>query len=301
MPRPTIGLVGIGTIGGAIGDRLSSAGYAVVGYDRDDDRLAAFAAGGGEPADGVAAVAAAADIVLTSLPTPAAARSVYLGDDGIAAAEAAPIAIDLSTVGPDTSTAIASTLPADRFLEAPISGGVEMARAGTLTLMVGGPEALVERESVAELLATIAADVVHTGPVGAGQTVKLVHNQIAIGTRLVFLEAAGVALRQGVDWDALLEVVSSPASMAASRVFEVVMPMVLDREFDPGFSVELSRKDMGLVLELADESGAPVFLASLVYQLHRQAEARDLGDRNVSAMIELFEEGADGRVAWSDG
>lgn len=285
----TIGVVGLGRMGGGMARHLVDDGWTVFGYDLDGDALAAAADYGVAPAESSADLAGRVDVVITSLPTPDSVEAAYLGDDGIAAgAGEGLVALEMSTIAPHTTESIVAAAPGLSFLDAPVSGGPERAREGTLTVMVGGDRPVFEDDRVQAALDAVGANVYHLGDVGAGHTTKLLNNQIGAGVRMAFLEAAAVAAVRDVDWEAFMQVVRH--SSGSSYQFRKKMPRILNRDFEPGFELETSRKDIRLALEMADSEDVPTFVTSVVYELYKRAMAEGLGDEDTAALVKLFED-----------
>jgi 3-hydroxyisobutyrate dehydrogenase-like beta-hydroxyacid dehydrogenase len=283
----TIGVVGLGHMGGAMAQNLVESGYETVGHDVDANALEAVVEDGVTPAESTAAVAARADILITSLPTPPIAEAVYLGDDGVAeGATEDLVALEMSTISPDTTRSIAEESELE-LLDAPVSGGPEKARSGELTVMVGGERETYERGDVQGILETLGEDVYHLGDLGAGHTTKLLNNQIGSAVRAASLEAAAVAAVQGVDWEAFMQVVRH--SSGSSYQFRKRMPRVLGRDFNPGFSTSNTRKDVRLALDMADAVDAPTPITSTVHELYKRAEGEGLGEEDSISIVKLFE------------
>lgn len=282
-----IGVVGLGHMGGAMARHLVDSGYETVGFDLSADALAAAVESGVTPAESTADAAARADVLVTSLPTPPIVEAVYLGENGVAAGAAEDlVALEMSTISPDTTRSIAADSGL-ALLDAPVSGGPEKARSGELTVMVGGERETYEREDVREVLETLGEDVYHLGDLGAGHTTKLLNNQIGSAVRAVSLEAAAVAAVQGVDWEPFMQVVRH--SSGSSYQFRKRMPRVLGRDFEPGFSTSNTRKDVRLALDMADAVDAPTPITSTVHELYKRAEGEGLGEEDSISIVKLFE------------
>ncbi|MFB6069445.1 MAG: NAD(P)-dependent oxidoreductase [Halanaeroarchaeum sp.] len=286
-PDNTVGVVGLGQMGGRMARHLIDGGWTVVGYDLDETALATAEEYGVDPAASAAALAGRVDVVVTSLPDPDAVESAYLGEAGIAAgAHDDLVALEASTSSPETTVTIDESTDVD-LLDAPVSGGTEGARDGSLTVMVGGDEGTFEREDVQAVLHALGADVYHLGDLGAGHTTKLLNNQIGSAVRAATLEAAAVAAVEGVDWKPFLEVVRH--SSGSSYMFRKRMPRVLNREFEPGFSMANTRKDARLAMEMADAVDAPTPITNVVHHLYKRADAEGLSDEDNAAVVKLFE------------
>jgi 3-hydroxyisobutyrate dehydrogenase len=281
-----IAFVGLGTMGLPIARHLRAAGHELVVCDVVRERAAAL---GSLVAETPAAAAAGADVVLASLPSPAAVEEVFLGPDGVRAG-AAPgtLAVDLSTSPPALARRLAAELAGLDVLDAPVSGGPIGAEAGTLTVMVGGDEGAFARAE--PVLAPFGRLILHVGSHGAGQTAKLCNN-LAAGTTMAGLaEACAIAQREGLDAAVLYELMC--ASTGDSRVLRTRFPLAgaadahpSDRGFAPLFTVDLIAKDLELALELAARDGADVRAAAAALDAFRAAQARGLGDLDYSAVF----------------
>jgi 3-hydroxyisobutyrate dehydrogenase-like beta-hydroxyacid dehydrogenase len=283
------GIVGLGTMGSAIASHLIDDGWTVIGYDQDRDALTSAVSRGVTAAETPAAVASRVDIVLTSLPTPEAIETVYTGTDGIASgADEGLVALEMSTNDPDTTRSIAADADGVTLLDAPVSGGPERAEDGTLTLMVGGDRATFDSDRVQTVLDSLAEDIYYLGSLGAGHTTKLLNNQIGACVRAISLEAAAVAAVQDLDMETFMRVIRH--SSGSSYQFRKRVPRAANRDFDPGFTNEMTRKDVRLALDMADSTDAPTFITSTVYELYKRAVAEGLGSEDSAAVIKLYEE-----------
>lgn len=231
----SIGVVGLGRMGSGIAARLAEADFDVVGYDLDETARANAADVGVDVRSTAAAVATGCDIVVTSLPTPGAVRAAYTASDGLLSSGASFVAVEMSTIDPDTTLAIAEQA-ADAgitFVDAPVSGGPKDATRGTLTVLIGGPASVIESEPVTRLLTTIADTRHHVGDVGAGHTAKLVNNVMSMGNLLVTMEAVSLGVRRGLDGELLLDALANAGG--SSNQFRKRLPRVLNRNFEAGF------------------------------------------------------------------
>ena len=274
----TIGVVGLGNIGGAIAANLVADGHRVVVADTDEARVAAVA--GAEPGD-VAAVAAAAEITVTSLPTPDVVAAV--ADAWAAAAPTGAILLDLSTSSPEGNRALAARLAATghRFVEAPVTGGAVGARKRTLVFMVGGDD-----EPVAccrPLLDQLGRATFHLGPVGAGTTMKLVNSLLAFACTWASLEGLSLAAAAGLDLRTAVEVVRTGG--ASNFFIDRAVDGIDTRGRPPQFVLALAAKDARLVEEAAGAAGIPAPVAAAVRGVLDDALARGLGDRDWSDLV----------------
>lgn len=283
-----LGFVGLGNMGGPMAANLLKAGHRLVVFDVSGPAQHRAVEAGAEGVDGPRAVAEAADMVMTSLPTPAVVESVYLGPDGLLeGARAGQLFVDLSSITPSLARMLAERA-GERgaiFLDAPVSGGTTGAAAGTLAIMVGGgAEAFQRAEPV---LKALGDRVFHVGPVGAGSTIKIL-NQLLMGVNsMAVLEMLSLAQRSGIDLALVKEVVS--ASSGFSRAFQFRFPKAVERDFTPGFAIDLMAKDLRLGRDMAKELGAQLPVASLVLSMYEQASQLGLGQLDVTAAIALYE------------
>jgi 2-hydroxy-3-oxopropionate reductase len=284
----TVGFIGLGIMGGPMAANLVKAGFEVVGHNRSPDPVRRLVDAGGRGAASVAEAVASADVVVTMVPDSSDVEAVALGADGVyASARPGTLHVDMSTIRPDVARRLAEAGRERglRVLDAPVSGGEQGAREGTLSVMVGGEPADVA--DARPVLDAVGGTVVHVGPAGAGQTVKAANQLIVGGTlelvaeALVFLEASGV------DTGAAVEVLAG--GLAGSAVLDRKAPAMLARDFTPGFRVELHHKDMGIVTAAAREAGVVIPLGAVVAQLLASLRAQGDGGLDHGALLTLVE------------
>lgn len=290
MPdKPRIGIVGLGNMGGGMARQLVDGGWTVYGCDLDDQLLDEARDYGINPVESPSELAKEVAIVGTSLPGPAAVKAVYLGNDGLdAGADGDLIALEMSTIDPGTTETTADSTENLTLIGSPVSGGPERAREGTLTLMLGGDMTVIEQPLVQDAIESLSENAYHLGGVGAGHTTKLLNNQIGAGVRAAVLEAAAIAAVQDVDWEAFMQVVRH--SSGSSYQFRKKMPRALNRDFEPGFDIETSEKDIRLALEMANGVGANTPVTNEVYELYKRAIGKGIGDEDTTALVKLFED-----------
>jgi 3-hydroxyisobutyrate dehydrogenase-like beta-hydroxyacid dehydrogenase len=295
VTTPAIGFVGLGAMGGAMASYLVTRGYAVAGYDVSVERVEAAALAGVTRAASPGEAARAADVVLSSLPSPAAVREAYLGSGGIVAAARPGTALaDLSTVDPETWKDVARAA-AERglsCLNAPVSGGPVEAGSGRLVFLVGGDAEVLER--CRPIFATLGSEIHHVGPLGSAQVVKIVNNVMTMGNVAVAAEAMVLGVKAGLDPQRLFDILST--SGGRSHHFLKRFPNVLAGDFAPRFSIALSRKDLGLAARLAESLGVPMLTTAVVRQVYEAAAAAGLDGQDMAAVTELFERWAGVRV-----
>lgn len=280
-------VVGLGNIGGAVLANLVEKGHDVIGHDPDPGARERAAAAGARVSDTFADAVAHAGVTITSLPDAAAVRSVWLGEQGLAAvATPGSYVLELSTIDPDTMREVATpaTYAGQRVLDCAVSGGPAEARKGTLSLIVGADE--TDLADATALLDDIGS-VSHTGPVGTGKIVKLVNNLMSMGNVLVAAEAFAVGLAAGMDPQRLYDVLS--ASGGRSHHFTKRFPKALADDFSPGFTMRLGEKDLGLGLDLARRVGVPAPSAATARQMYGVALAEGFADDDIVALLRMYQ------------
>ena len=283
-----IGFIGLGIMGRPMARNLLKAGFQVTAYNRSEGPRAEVAAAGARIAASPAEAARDAEVVVTIVTDSPDVEAVCFGTGGIVAG-AAPgtVVVDMSTISPAVTRRIGAQLAEQGIgmLDAPVSGGDTGAIAGTLSIMVGGEAAHLERARPA--LEAMGRRIVHCGPLGAGQTVKLC-NQIAVTlTNLAACEALMFAQKNGVDAAKAIEALSGGA--ANSWQLSNLGPRMLKRDFAPGFKVRLQRKDLRLALESAGQEDIALPGLALVSQLFAAVESAGLGEEGTQALITALE------------
>jgi 3-hydroxyisobutyrate dehydrogenase-like beta-hydroxyacid dehydrogenase len=294
---PTLGFVGLGVMGAPMVRRLLAAGHRVLAHDTNPAALAAAASGGAEARGSAAAVAAEADVVLVSLPTPAVVKAVALGPGGLAEGRAMRVYVDLSTTGARVAKEVAEGLAPRGVaaLDAPVSGGVAGAEAGTLSVMAAGDPAAFAR--VRPVLETIGSNTVFVGEaVGQGQTLKLVNNLLAATTWAAGCEALAMGAKAGLDPDLMLRVLNASSGRSFPTERFAAGP-VLSRRFDFGFRMELMVKDMRLALEEAEALGLVMPTCGAARVLYGLAVAQHGPDADVTELVRVTEGWAGVEVA----
>ena len=282
------GFVGLGKMGRPMTQRLLAAGHTVHVYNRSRGAVDALAKEGAAPVDSAGQVAERAEIVMTALPTPDSVEAVFT--EMAARARPGQVYIDHSTVSPGLNRWCAEQLKsrgAD-FLDAPVSGGPAGAQAGTLTVMVGGEQAVFDR--ALPVLQAFGKNIRLCGPIGAGQVVKLI-NQLLVGIHTsAIAEAAVFGARFGADPQIVLDLIGS--SFGGSTMMTRNLPRFISRDFSPATPVGLILKDLGLIHDEARNGGIPLLLGALAEQRFSEARARGMGDEDMAALVKLWEEPA---------
>jgi 3-hydroxyisobutyrate dehydrogenase-like beta-hydroxyacid dehydrogenase len=288
MSTQTIGFVGLGAMGGAMAGHLVKNGYAVTGFDVSAERAEAAARAGVTRAASPAEAVQSVDVVMSSLPNPAAVRAAYLGPDGVLSkVRGGAVLVDLSTIDPDTWKEVArvATPKGLDCLDAPVSGGPAEAGSGKLVFIVGGEARVLER--CRPIFATLGTEIHHVGPLGSALVVKIVNNVMSMGNVAIAAEAMVLGVKAGMDPQRLFDILST--SGGRSHHFLKRFPNVLAGDFDPRFSIALSRKDLGLAARMAESLGVPMLTLSIVRQVYEAAGAAGLDGQDMAAVTELFE------------
>ena len=278
-----IGLIGLGNMGQPMAANILKAGYPLTIHDLRRDRGEPLETAGAQWADTPEAVAARSDVVLTSLPSPQAVEAVVLGEDGVfAGLRVGSTYIDTSTNAPATMRHIAEAGDSKglRVLEAPVSGGVVGARDGTLTVFVGGNEG--DLEPVRPVLQSIGTIVVHMGPVGAGNTVKLVNNVMSLTNFIGACEGMALGVKGGIDAKTLLEVIRP--SMGHSIKFERCMEALLAGE-PFGSVIDLQVKDLRLAVALGEEGGVPLVVSTRIEEIFARFSQEGRGQQDITEVL----------------
>lgn len=286
-----IGFIGLGTMGGPMAGRLIEAGYRLKVHNRTRRREEELAALGAERADSPAACAEGCDVVFTMVADTPDVEAVVLGEAGAAGSMARGSAlIDMSTIAPAATREIAAALSERgvNMLDAPVSGGSEGAERGTLSIMVGGESAVLER--LRPLLSVLGSTITHVGPNGAGQVAKAVNQVIIAGTYAAVAEGMALAQAAEIDVDATLAAVGGGA--AGSWVLANRARNMLDGRYPLGFRTRLHRKDLGIALEAGREAGVSMPVAAYVEQLETSLIKRGFGDEDVSNIARVVRQQA---------
>lgn len=286
----TVGFIGLGNMGGPMcRNILANSGCPVTVYDLKAEAVERCTAAGAAAADSVAALAARADVILTSLPHPRDVEQVVLGDGGVAEhLKPGAVYVDLSTNSPLVARKVAAALEARgaSMLDAPVSGGVVAAQRGTLTIMAGGPRPTFEAQL--PLLESFGEHIVHCGDIGTGCVAKIVNNLIAFCTAAAAAEGLMLGVTAGMDFGVLNQVIRS--SSGNSLMYRAVARSAGSGDWSPSFALDLAYKDLHLALELADELGVPLMLGPAVHNLMRMARGLGYGGNDATAMLRVYED-----------
>jgi 3-hydroxyisobutyrate dehydrogenase len=274
---------------------VARAGFEVSAWNRTPGRAAELGELGVRLAASPAEVGAASEVVVTIVSDTPDVEAVLFGEAGVAAgATPGSIVVDMSTIAPSATRDFASRLAVRgvRMLDAPVSGGSEGAKKGSLSIFVGGDPADLER--VRPVLASMGTTITHVGPIGAGQAVKAVNQVILAGAYLGVAEGIVLAIKAGLDVDQVVAALSGGA--AQSWVLANRSGRMQDNDYPLGFKVALHRKDLGIALQLARETGTALPISALCEQIEAGLIGKGHGDDDVSAVARAIRElsGLDG-------
>jgi len=286
--QSSVGVIGLGAMGGGMAQSVRRAGFVPYVFDVRADVAKVFANDGGTACASLAELGKHCDVVVSVVVNAAQTESVLFGQDGCAASmKPGSVFIMCSTVDPNWSVALEARLAAlgILYIDAPISGGAAKAASGQMTMMTAGkPEAYAMAEPI---LNAMAAKVYKLGDsAGAGSKVKII-NQLLAGVHIAAAaEAMALGLREGVDPDALYEVITKSAGN--SWMFENRMAHVLAADYTPLSAVDIFVKDLGIVLDMARATKFPLPLSSTAHQMFMQASTAGFAKEDDSAVIKIF-------------
>ena len=290
MSNERIGFVGLGMMGLPMAKNLVEAGYTVTVFDLDTGAIEEAQGFGASPASTGAEVAAQSDIIITMVPDSPHVEAAIAGNGGIIEGiRAESVVIEMSTILPETGKRMAELLAekgAD-FVDAPVTGGVAGAEAGSMSILVGGDAEAFER--TLPVLSILGGDITHMGPVGAGHTTKIANQLIGVATLAGLSEAFVLAKKSGLDMQTFYDAVKNGAGR--SWALETLGPKILKGDFSPGFMVKHMQKDLRLAGQLADDTGTSIPTTSLIAQLYHavQAESPEAINQGHQALIQAIE------------
>jgi 3-hydroxyisobutyrate dehydrogenase len=278
-----VAVVGLGTMGGAMAANIARAGFPLSVWNRTAGKAGPLLELGATEALTPAAAAEQSDIVLVCVSDTPDVEAVLFGDDGVlAGARSGQLVIDTSTISPGATRGFADRLAEAgvAFVDAPVSGGSEGAQKGTLSIFVGGEGDAVQRAR--PVLEAIGKTITHVGPVGSGQAVKAVNQVILAGTYLGVAEGIVLAIKAGLDVEQVVEALSGGA--AQSWVLANRSGRMIANDYPLGFKVALHRKDLGIALELARDTGTVLPVSALCDQIEAGLIGGGHADDDMSAL-----------------
>jgi 2-hydroxy-3-oxopropionate reductase len=289
MDRPIIGFIGLGIMGKPMARNLIKAGYPLIVHNRSRAAVNDLTKEGAQAATDAKEVAGRTEIIITMLPDSSDVDLVCAGENGIfSALKSGTLLIDMSTISP----AVACKLAGDAqrrgcdMLDAPVSGGEAGAISASLSIMIGGEAAAVERAM--PIFESLGKNIVHVGRAGAGQVTKAA-NQMVVGTTIAIVsEALVLAAKAGVDPVKVRQALLG--GFAQSKILEAHGQKMLEHNFKPGFRIRLHEKDMKIALGAGFEYGVPLMVTGQVAQMMSAMKSMGHGDLDHSGLVKLIEQ-----------
>lgn len=284
-----VGFIGLGLMGTPMSKNLIRSGYKVTVWNRTKQRMDELAEAGAAIGSSPADVASNSEVIVTIVSDSDDVSEVILGKEGVIdGVRSDSVVIDMSTISPSVTREITTNLQAKNvhMLDAPVSGGVNGAEAGTLSIMVGGDKDAFNQ--CVPILEAMGSNITHCGSNGMGQVTKLANQIVGLGTLAAMCEGLVFAAKAGSDLQAVLKALSGGA--AGSWMVDNLGQKILDGDFIPGFMVDLAQKDLRLVLESASEMDTPLFTTPTVNQIFRSAQQANNGQDGIQAYIKTLED-----------
>ena len=290
MSKERIGFIGLGMMGLPMARNLIEDGYQVTVFDLDEESMDKAKESGASTSVSASETASKSDIVITMVPDSQHVEAAITGPSGIIeGVKKGSVVIDMSTIDPEIGKKMAGLLEGKgvNFIDAPVTGGVGGAEAGTLSILVGGNAEIFER--TLPVLNVLGGDVSHMGPVGSGHTTKIANQLIGVATLAGMAEAFVLAKKSGLDMQTFFDAVKNGAGR--SWALETLGPKILAGDFEPGFMVKHMQKDLRLANQLADDTGTSLPTSTLIAQLYRsiQAESPESTSQGHQALVQAIE------------
>lgn len=290
-----IGFIGLGIMGKPMVKNLLSAGHEVVAYDLIKENVDEVVRAGAKAGTSAKSIAGECELIITMLPNSPHVKEVIMGENGIlAGAGEGTVIVDMSSISPGASQEIYKVCRQQgvKMLDAPVSGGEPKAVDGTLSIMVGGEKEVFD--SVFDILMIMGASVVYCGDTGAGNTTKLA-NQIIVALNIAAVsEAFMLAKKAAVDPQLVFDAIKG--GLAGSTVMNAKVPMILNRDFEPGFKIDLHIKDLNNALETGHQVGAPLPMTAAVMEMLQVLSADGFGQDDHSAVAKFYEKVANDEI-----
>jgi 3-hydroxyisobutyrate dehydrogenase len=291
-----LGFIGLGAMGRPMAARLLQAGHELFVYDVSATAVEELAKQKATSCATPAAVAKAAEMTLLSLPNAAIVARVMAGAEGVfAGAAVGHTVIDLSSVDPKSTRRLAAEAETKGidYMDAPVSGGVAGAAAGSLTIMLGARVDSVAK--VMPVLTVLGKKIVHVGDVGAGDAVKIVNNLLLGANMAALAEALVLGIKLGLEAEIMADIIGQGSGK--SYVLDAKMQnFIMKGHFKPGFAVDLQYKDLGLAMDAASDANMPLPMTSQAIQIFEMARAKGYGNEDISSVVKVWEELMDARV-----
>ncbi|MBC9130618.1 2-hydroxy-3-oxopropionate reductase [Frischella sp. Ac48] len=283
-----IGFIGLGIMGKPMSKNLLKSGYSLVVCDKNQMAVDEVVAAGAQSAANAKEVAKLCDVIITMLPNSPHVKEVVLGENGVVeGAKLGTTIIDMSSIAPLASREIHDEVVKKGLymLDAPVSGGEPKAIDGTLSVMVGGDKAIFDKHY--DLMKAMAGSVVYTGDIGAGNVTKLA-NQVIVALNIAAMsEALVLATKAGVNPELVYQAIRG--GLAGSTVLDAKAPMVLNRNFKPGFKIDLHIKDLQNALDTSHGVGTSLPLTAIVMEMMQALKTDGMGGCDHSALARYYE------------
>lgn len=283
-----VGIIGVGTMGSKMAGKLINAGYAV--FARDIDEVAEERARklGAKVVNSPKEVAEYTEIILLSLPMPSDVKEVVLGEGGILTnPKNNRTIVDLSTVDPFSTqhNAEEAKKVGVSYIDAPVLGRPQ--KCGNWTLPVGGDKK--DLEKVRKVLEILAAKIIYVGPSGYGNIVKLLNNMMLGAINSVTAEILAICTKLGMSPKVLYETIADSGAASVSNLFKELGPKILNRDFEPLFSIDLLHKDVMLGIQMAKQVGVPLFASEANQRLNEMARLMGFGKEDTASIVKVYE------------
>lgn len=283
-----IGFIGLGIMGKPMSKNLIKAGYDLTVFDLNKSSVEEVVKAGAKSGTSAKDVAAQTDVVITMLPNSPHVKQVVFGENGVAEGiKKGSVLIDMSSIAPLVSREISGKLLEQGvdMLDAPVSGGEPKAIDGTLSIMVGGKKELFDKYN--DLFSKMGSSVVLCGEIGAGNVTKLANQVIVAGNIAAMSEALVLGTKAGVSPETIYKAIRG--GLAGSTVLDAKAPMILNRDFKPGFKIDLHIKDLNNAVETGAGVGAPLFITNQVLEIFRNLHLDGEGQSDHSALVKFYE------------
>ena len=289
-----VAFIGLGNMGGPMASNLVKAGHTVQVFDLSESACQQLADAGATVAPSASAAVVGAEYVISMLPAGKHVAGVFLGENGLLAQlDSSTTVLDCSTIDAPTSREVGKAAAAlgIGFMDAPVSGGVAAAAAGTLAFMCGGEAATFEKAKI--ILADMGKNIFHAGPAGAGQVAKGCNNMLLAIHMIGTCEALEMGVRNGLDPKVLSEIMLASSGRNWSLEVYNPYPGVMAKapasnDYKPGFMVDLMAKDLGLAMAIAEHSGVDNRMGQLAKQLYSQLQEGGMGQQDFSSIMQTL-------------
>lgn len=282
------GYVGVGSMGGALASRMQISRKLVV-FDRMDANIERLVQEGAERAVDLPSLAAQCDLIFLCLPTSKEVREVIFGEGGLRATlKPGTVIVDQSTGDPNETRRMAADLAAQgvEMIDAPVSGGIAGAKAGTIAIMVGGTEA--QYANILPVLQEISPNIFHAGEIGNGHVIKLVNNLMSTAQRILSFEAMALAAKNGVPPRKAVDILLAGGGRNAF-LEKMMSPRILEGKLNVGFTLGLAHKDARLACQLGIDSGVPMFFGNVTRELYQTCIAEKGANAQVDTIGQFYD------------